>query len=324
MRAIRVHTPGGPEVLQVEDIAAPVPKADEVIVKLEAIGINFIDVYHRSGLYPVPTPFTPGREGAGTVVEVGANVTAFRSGDRVAYQGLLGAYAEYAAVPESSLVPIPEGVSFQEAASLMLQGMTAHYLATSTYPLKPGDSCLIHAAAGGVGLLLCQLAAKRGAHVIGTVSTPEKAELATAAGAHDVINYTTHDFESEVKRLTHNRGVHVVYDSVGRSTFEKSLNSLAPRGFLVLFGQSSGPVPPFDPQVLNRKGSLFLTRPTLDHYVATREELLHRASDLFAWIREGKLTVRIHQEFPLSQAAEAHRALESRSTTGKLLLIPED
>lgn len=322
MRAIRIHSPGGIEALTLDNISIPEPLPNQALVKLEAIGVNFIDVYQRSGVYPIAMPFTLGREGAGTVVAVGADVDAVRVGDRVAYQGALGAYAEYATVPAASLVPVPDGITTKQAAALMLQGMTAHYLATSTYSLQADSTCLVHAAAGGVGLLLCQIAAERGAQVIGTTSTPEKAELARQAGAAHIINYTTHDFATETRRITDGRGVQVVYDSVGRDTFDKSLDSLAPRGTMVLFGQSSGAVPPFDPQILNRKGSLYLTRPTLDHYVASRAELLHRANDLFGWVGAGKLSVRIGLEVPLDQVAEAHRALEGRRTTGKVLLIP--
>lgn len=322
MKAIRVHTTGGPEVLKYEDVPEPKAGAGEAVVKLDASGVNFIDVYQRVGLYPKPLPLTLGSEGAGTVTAVGDGVTDVRVGDRVAYQNVLGAYAEYAVVPAAQLVSVPDGVTTKHAAALMLQGMTAHYLAISTYPLKNGDTCLVHAAAGGVGLLLCQIAKMRGARVIGTVSTEAKAKLAREAGADEVINYTTHDFETEVKRITGGVGVQVVYDSVGRTTFDKSLASLARRGMLVLFGQSSGPVPPVDLQVLNRGGSLFVTRPTLGHYTATREELLWRANDIFDWVKVGKLHVRIGAEFPLANVAEAHRELEGRKTTGKVVLIP--
>jgi NADPH2:quinone reductase len=321
MKAIRVHTTGGPEVLKYEDVPEPKAGAGEAVVKLDASGVNFIDVYQRVGLYPKPLPLTLGSEGAGTVTAVGDGVTDARVGDRVAYQNVLGAYAEYAVVPAAQLVSVPDGVTTKQAAALMLQGMTAHYLAISTYPLKSGDTCLVHAAAGGVGLLLCQIAKMRGARVIGTVSTEAKAKLAREAGADEVINYTTHDFETEVKRITGGVGVQVVYDSVGRTTFDKSLASLARRGMLVLFGQSSGPVPPIDLQVLNRGGSLFVTRPTLGHYTATREELLWRAKDVFDWVKARKLRVRIGAEFTLANAAEAHRELEGRKTTGKVLLI---
>jgi NADPH:quinone reductase len=322
MKAIRVSRAGGPEVLQLEDVPDPTPGPGEAVVRLEAIGVNFIEIYHRRGLYSSPLPFTPGTEGAGTVVSVGPDVTGLRPGDRVVSVNLLGSYAELARAPAERLVLLPETVDTRTAAAAILQGLTAHYLATSTYPLRSGDWCLIHAAAGGVGLLLSQVARDRGARIIGTVSTAEKAELARAAGVHEVVLYTQQDFVSEARRITNGRGVSVVYDSVGKTTFEGSLNSLAPRGMLVLFGQSSGPVPPIDPQLLNSKGSLFLTRPTLAHYSATKEELGARAGDLFQWIMTGALSVRVDRTHPLAQAADAHRALESRGTTGKVLLIP--
>ena len=322
MRAIRVHAPGGAEVMQLETVPDPTPGPGEVVVQMEATGVNFIEVYQRTGLYPQPLPFTPGAEGAGTVVAVAPDVTTVRVGDRVASETMRGTYAERAVAKAERLVVLPDGIDARTGAAIMLQGMTAHYLASSTYPLQRGDTCLVHAGAGGVGLLLTQIAVKRGARVITTVSTEEKAALSRAAGAHDVIRYTTQDFVAEVKRLTDGRGVQVVYDSVGRTTFDGSLDCLARRGMLVLFGQSSGPVPPVDPQVLNRKGSLFLTRPTLAHYVATRDELEARASDLFAWIADGTLQVRVGAEYPLGEAAEAHRALEGRRTTGKVLLRP--
>lgn len=321
MKAIRVHSPGGPEVLRYEDVPEPTPKPGEAVVKLEAIGLNFIDVYVRTGLYPAQTPIILGQEGAGTVTSVGPGVTEVKVGDRVAYTGVLGAYAEYAAVPANRLVRLPDEVSTRQAAALMLQGMTAHYLTHSTYKLKPGDTCLLHAAAGGVGLLLTQIAKLKGARVLGTVSTEQKAQLAREAGA-EVILYTRDDFETEVKRLTNNGGVQVVYDSVGKTTFTKGLNCLALRGMMVLFGQSSGPVGSLDPQVLSQKGSLFLTRPTLVHHILKREELLERSGELFKWIRAGQLRVRVGAEFPLSQASEAHRQLEARKTTGKVLLLP--
>ena len=322
MRAIRIHEFGDPEVYRYEEIPEPVPGAGEVLVAIEAVGVNFIEVYQRTGLYPVALPATPGSEAAGTVVAVGPGATEFRAGDRVAWQGGSGAYAERAAVPADRLVPLPEDVSTKQGAAAMLQGMTAHYLACSTFPLKPGDACLVHAAAGGVGLLLCQIAKRRGARVIGTVSTPEKAALARAAGADEVILYVEQDFEAEVRRATDGAGVQVVYDSAGRTTFERSLRCLAPRGMMVLYGQSSGPVGAFDPQVLNQRGSIFLTRPVLGHYTATRAELLQRANEVLGWVRDGTLRLRIEHEFPLSQAAEAHRQLQGRATTGKLLLIP--
>jgi NADPH:quinone reductase len=322
VKAIRVHKTGGPEVLRLEDVPDPAPEPGETVVRLEAIGLNFIEVYQRTGLYRSTVPFTPGGEGAGRVVAVGKDVSAVRPGDRVASTSLRGSYAELARVPADKLVPVPDDVETGLAAAVLLQGLTAHYLAISTYPLTEGSWCLIHAAAGGVGLLLCQIAKARGARVIGTVSTEEKAALAAEAGADHVVLYTRQDFVSEARRLTGGRGVAVVYDSVGQSTFEGSLNSLAPRGMLVLFGQSSGPVPPVDPQVLNAKGSLYLTRPTVTHYTATRDELLTRSRDLFVWMESGRLQVRIDRTYPLADAAAAHRALEGRETKGKVLLLP--
>jgi NADPH:quinone reductase len=322
VKAIRVHKTGGPEVLRLEDVPDPAPESGETVVRLEAIGLNFIEVYQRTGLYRSTVPFTPGGEGAGRVVAVGKDVSAVRPGDRVASTSLRGSYAELARVPADKLVPVPDDVETGLAAAVLLQGLTAHYLAISTYPLTEGSWCLIHAAAGGVGLLLCQIAKARGARVIGTVSTEEKAALASEAGADHVVLYTRQDFVSEARRLTGGRGVAVVYDSVGQSTFEGSLNSLAPRGMLVLFGQSSGPVPPVDPQVLNAKGSLYLTRPTVTHYTATRDELLTRSRDLFVWMESGRLQVRIDRTYPLADAAAAHRALEGRETKGKVLLLP--
>ncbi len=322
MKAIRVHTIGGPEVLIYEEIAKPEPGNGEARVKIEASGVNYIDTYQRTGLYKVPLPFILGQEAAGVVDAVGAGVTEVKPGDRVAYASALGAYAEYAIVPAWRLVPVPEGVDARQAAAAMLQGMTAHYLACDTFPLKPGDTALVHAAAGGVGLLLVQIAKMRGARVIGTVSTEEKAALARQVGADDVILYTETDFEAAVKQLTDGKGVDVVYDSVGKTTFDQSLNCLRRRGYMVLFGASSGPVPPLDPQVLNAKGSLFLTRPLLAHYTADRAEVLARAHDVFEWVRAGKLHIRIDRTFPLAQAADAHRALQSRATKGKILLLP--
>ncbi|HSE94072.1 MAG TPA: quinone oxidoreductase [Methylomirabilota bacterium] len=322
MKAVRVHTPGGPDVLRHEDVPQPTPKAGEAIVKLDAAGLNYIDVYFRTGLYKAEVPFTPGMEGGGTVAAVGAGVTDVKVGDKVAYTGVAGAYAEFAAVPAARLVALPAGVTTKQGAAAMLQGLTAHYLACSTYPLKAGDTCLVHAAAGGVGLLLVQMAKMRGARVIGTVSTPEKAKLAREAGADETILYTQQDFEAEVKRMTGGKGVQVVYDGVGKTTWDQSLNSLAPRGTMALYGASSGPIGQIDPQILNAKGSLFLTRPSLNHHIATREELLQRSGDVLGWIRDGKLQVRMEFAFPLKDAAEAHRALEGRKTTGKVLLLP--
>ncbi|MBI4280551.1 MAG: quinone oxidoreductase [Armatimonadetes bacterium] len=322
MKAIRIHEIGGPEVLRYEDVAAPEPGPREARVKVEAVGVNYIDIYFRSGQYRGTLPFTPGFEAAGVVEVVGPEVTDVKVGDRVAYSGVMGSYAEFTVVPAGRLLKLPAGIDARVGAAVVLQGLTAHSLAHSTYPLKPGDIALVHAAAGGVGLLLVQIAKMRGARVIGTVSTEEKAALAKEAGADDVILYTKQDFAAEVKRLTGGRGVQVVYDSVGKTTFERSLDCLAMRGYLVLCGQASGPVPPFDPQILNAKGSLFLTRPTIAHYTATREELLQRANDIFGWIASGMLKVRISETFPLKDAPEAHRRLEGRKTTGKLLLIP--
>lgn len=323
MRAIRVHAHGGPESLRFEEVPDPVPAEGQALVRIEAIGVNFIDVYHRTGLYKVPSlPFTPGQEAAGTLEAVGPGVSDLAPGDVVAYTGVMGSYAEKAVVPADRLVRLPEGLSPRDGAAAMLQGMTAHYLATSTFPLSPGDACLVHAAAGGVGLLLCQLAKMRGARVFATTSTEEKAQLAREAGADEVIFYTEQDFAAEVRRLTGGQGVQVVYDGVGQATFQGSLDSLARRGTMVLFGQSSGPVPPFDPGILNTKGSLYLTRPSLFHYMATREELTSRAADVLGWIRAGRLKLRIGLELPLRDAAEAHRALEGRKTTGKVLLLP--
>lgn len=322
MKAIRIHAQGGLEVLRHEDVPVPAPGPGQALVRIAAAGVNFIDIYHRSGLYPVSFPYTLGQEAAGTVTAIGPGVTGVAVGDRVGYTGVPGAYAELAVVPAERLVPLPPGVTARQAAAVLLQGITAEYLTSSTYALAAGNVCLVHAAAGGVGLLLCQIAKRRGARVIGTVSTDAKAELARGAGADEVILYTSQDFEAEVKRLTHGAGVQVVYDSVGKTTFDKSLNCLARRGMLVLYGQSSGPVPPFDPQLLNQKGSLFLTRPTLGHYVATREELLQRAERVLGWVADRSLAVRIGGEYPLAEAAEAQRALAARETTGKLLLLP--
>ena len=323
MKAVRVHAHGGPEVLRYEDVPDPTPGPGEALVKVEAIGLNYIDTYFRSGLYkPAALPFVLGQEAAGTVEALGPGAAGVSAGDKVAYTGVPGTYAERAAVPAARLVALPSGVTTRQGAAAMLQGMTAHYLASSACPLARGDACLVHAAAGGVGLLLCQIARMRGARVIGTVSSAEKAALAREAGADETILYTTQDFETEVRRLTGGRGVRVVYDGVGRTTFAKSLQCLSPRGMLVLFGQSSGPVPSFDPSVLASRGSLFLTRPILAHYTASREELVARATDVLDWIGEGRLRLRMEIEFPLKDAAAAHRAIESRQTTGKVLLIP--
>jgi NADPH:quinone reductase len=322
MKAIQVKQPGGPEVLELVDVPVTEPKANEAVVKLAASGVNFIDVYQREGRYKVPLPFLLGQEGAGVVTAVGSNVTSVKAGDRVAWTGLLGGYAEYAAVSANRLVAIPAGVTDQQAAAAMLQGMTAHYLCHDTYPLKRGETALVHAAAGGVGLLLVQMAHDIGARVLATVSTEEKAKLAREAGADEIILYTKSDFEAETRRLTNGQGVHVVYDSVGKTTFEKGLNVLRPRGMMVLFGGSSGAVPPFDLIALSQKGSLYVTRPTLVNYIASREELLSRSAAVFAMISSGKLKLRIAHTYPLAEAQRAHRDLEGRKTTGKLLLLP--
>jgi NADPH2:quinone reductase len=322
MKAIRVHTPGGPEALKYEDVPEPTPGPGQAVVKLDACGVNYIDVYFRTGQYKVQLPVTIGLEGAGTVTAVGPGVAEVNVGDRVAWTGVPGSYAQMNVVPADRLVKLPDGLSFKDGAAAMLQGLTAHYLVTATYPLKTGDVCLVHAAAGGVGLLLCQMAKMKGASVIGTVSTEDKAALARQAGATHTILYTKQNFEAEVKRLTNGAGVHVVYDGVGASTFDKGLSCLRPRGVMALFGQASGPVPPVDLQVLNARGSLFVTRPSLNHHIASREELLQRANDVLGWIRDGRIKLRLEHQFPLAQAAEAHRALESRQTTGKILLLP--
>jgi NADPH:quinone reductase len=325
MKAIRIHRHGGPEVLQYEDVPDPIPKPGEALVKIDAAGINFIDTYQRSGAYKIPLPAIAGQEGGGTIVALGEHLpdtNPVKAGDRVAWTGILGSYAELQAISVDRLVVLPAGVTTKQGAAMMLQGMTAQYLACSTYRLKAGDTCLVHAGAGGVGLLLTQIAKLRGARVITTVSTEAKAKLSRDAGADHVVMYTSHDFEEAVKTITDGRGVQVVYDSVGQTTFAKSLNCLAVRGMLVIFGQSSGPVPPIDPHVLGQKGSLFLTRPTLVNYIASRAELQRRSSDLFGWITVGKLRLRMEFEFPLKEAARAHQALEGRETTGKVLLIP--
>jgi NADPH:quinone reductase len=322
MRAIRVESYGGPEVLRIAEVPTPEPGAGQVRVKLAAAGVNFIDTYHRTGAYKGTLPFTPGGEGAGVVDAVGPGVTEFRLGDRVASPTMNGTYAEYALAPAERLVLVPQGVDLRVAAAALLQGCTAHYLSYSTFPLDPGKTALVHAAAGGVGRLLTQIATQLGARVLATAGSEEKAALARSAGADAVILYTKEDFEAETRKLTGGVGVDVVYDSVGKTTFDKSLGCLRTRGYLVLFGQSSGAVPPVDPQVLNAKGSLFLTRPTLVHYIATRDELLWRATDIFTWITQNQLEVRIDYEFPLAEAAAAHRYLEERQTKGKVLLIP--
>jgi NADPH2:quinone reductase len=320
MRAIRVFEPGGPESMQLVDVPTPEPGPGQALVRIAVSGVNFIDVYFRTGLYKAERPIALGNEAAGTVEAVGEGVTEVAVGDRVAYAMARGSYAEYAVVPAAVLVKLPEAVDFQTGAAAMLQGMTAHYLTHSTYPLKRGDTCLVHAAAGGAGGLVVQMAKMAGARVFGTVSTARKAEIAREQGADETILYTERDFEAEVKRLTGGRGVDVVYDSVGQTTFEKSLGSLRPRGLLALFGQSSGPVPPVDLNILNARGSLFVTRPSLGHYVATRDELLWRATDVLNWIGSGKLKLRIDRSYPLAEAAQAHRDLEGRHTAGKLLL----
>jgi len=322
MQAIQVSQVGGPEVLTPVDVPVPSPQPNEALVQIKAAGVNFIDVYFREGRYPTPIPFINGQEGAGVVTEVGSEVTSLQPGDRVAYSSRLGSYAEYAAVPADRLVKIPAELDFEQAAAAMLQGMTAHYLLHSSYPLQKGQTALIHAAAGGVGLLLVQMAKAIGGRVIATAGTQEKAQLARDAGADECIVYTEADFETETKRLTNNEGVHVVYDGVGKATFDKDLNVLRPRGYLVLFGGSSGAVPPFDLIKLSQKGSLFITRPTLAHYTATREELEWRASDVLGAISRGELKLRIYKTYPLADAAQAHRDLEGRKTTGKLLLRP--
>lgn len=322
MRAIRIHEYGSADVLRTDDVPVPEPQAGEALVKLEAVGLNFIDIYQRSGLYKTPLPFVAGNEGAGTVAAIGAGVTEVKVGDRVAWANSMGSYADYAIVTAAKLVPVPSGVDTRTAAAVMLQGMTAHYLTHSTYNLSKGQTCLLHAAAGGVGLLLTQMAKLKGARVIGTVGSQEKAEVARSFGVDEVVLYTQSDFETEVRRLTDGRGVPVVYDGVGQDTFDKSVNCLQPRGYMVLFGQSSGKVPPVDPLLLNTRGSLFLTRPSLAAYLQNRDELLWRAGDVLNWLASGQLKVRIGQEFPLAEAAVAHKAQESRGTTGKTLLIP--
>jgi len=322
MKAIQVSQVGGPEVLALVDAATPELKPNEALIQIKAAGVNFIDVYFREGRYPAPLPFINGQEAAGVIVEVGADVTTFKAGERVAYVGRLGSYAELASVPVAQLVKIPDELDFDQAAAAMLQGMTAHYLSRGSYPVKQGDTVLIHAAAGGVGLLLVQLAKHFGARVIATAGTDAKAQLARDAGADEVIVYTQKDFEIETRRLTDGLGVHAVYDGVGKDTFEKDLKVLRPRGYLVLFGGASGAVPPFDLMQLTKHGSLFVTRPTLKDYTATRDELEQRANDVLQMIVRGELKLRIHHRYPLAEAQQAHRDLEGRKTTGKLLLIP--
>ena len=322
MNAIQIQTTGGPEVLQLAELPIPVPGPGQVLIRVEAIGVNFIEIYFRKGTYKATMPLVPGSEAAGTVEDLGSGVTGFKPGDLVASVGVLGSYAEYALVPASQLVKVPSGLTPEQAAAGMLQGMTAHYLAKSTYPLKAGETVLVHAGAGGVGLLLTQMASKIGAHVITTVSTKEKAELSREAGAAEVILYTEQDFLAEVKRLTGGKGVDVVYDSVGKTTFEGSLNCLHPRGMLVLFGGSSGPVPPFDLIQLSSKGSLYVTRPTLWHYVATRQELEWRAGEVLGWVASGELKLRMEHMYAMADAGQAQIAMENRTTTGKILLEP--
>jgi NADPH2:quinone reductase len=322
MKAIRVEQYGGPEVLQLRDVPKPQPSKGQALIKLEAIGLNYIDVYHRTGLYPLPLPFVPGGEGAGVVEAIGDDVSEVKVGDRVAYAMGAASYAEYTVMPSWKLVRLPEWLSTKDAAAAMLQGLTVHYLLRSTYEVKKGDPILIHAAAGGVGLLMCQVAKQIGAYSIGTVSNEEKAAKAREAGANEVILYTKSDFLEETKKITRGSGVSVVYDSVGKSTYEKSLDCLRPRGMLVLFGQSSGPVPPLNPSILAQKGSLFLTRPSLAHYMLTREELLQRTNELFDWLHSDAVKLHIDSTIPLTQAADAHRRLESRASSGKILLTP--
>jgi NADPH2:quinone reductase len=323
MKAILVHHPGGPQELNYEEVDIPKPAPGQALIKIAAIGVNFIDVYHRTGLYKLPLPFTPGQEAAGTIEALGEGVTGWAIGDRVAYTSVPGAYAEYAAVPVKMLVKVPESIDLKVAAAAMLQGMTAHYLTHSTFPLKPGDTALVHAAAGGAGLMIVQMAKGLGAKVIGTMSTEAKAEMARKAGADETILYSTQDFEAEVKRITDGKGVDVVYDSVGATTFQKSLNCIRPRGMMVTFGQSSGPVGQIDPLVLTQRGSLFLTRPMLAFHIATPEELAWRAGDLLGGIASGKINIHIQKTYRLSEVQQAHRDLESRKTTGKLVLLPQ-
>ena len=324
MKAIQIRQHGGPEVLEVVEAELREPESNEAVVKIAAAGVNFIDIYHRTGLYKVTLPFTPGQEAAGIVEAVGKNVRDLQVGDRVAFAGVTGgSYAQSNVVSASKLVPVPEAISLKHAAAIMLQGMTAHYLTRTTFPLQEGHVCVVHAAAGGVGLLLCQMARMIGATVIGTTSSPEKAELAKAAGADHIIFYNREDVATRVREITNGRGADVVYDSVGKTTFQGSIDSLKWRGMMVSFGQSSGPVGPVDPLMFSQKGSLFFTRPTLAHYTADRAELEQRAADLFEWMLAGKLKVRIDREYVLDRASEAHKALESRKTAGKVLLVPQ-
>ena len=322
MKAIQIQKTGGPEVLTLVDLPNPEPKPHEAVVEIKAAGVNYIDVYFREGRYPAPIPLIAGQEAAGQVIAIGAEVKDIQVGDRVAYTGIPGSYAEYAAVPVDRLVKIPEKLDYPQAAAAMLQGMTAHYLLNSTYPLRQGETALIHAAAGGVGLLLVQMAKKKGARVIGTAGSQEKANVARAAGADEAIVYTSQDFEAETLRLTDGKGVDVVYDGVGKDTFDRDLNVLRPRGYLVLFGGASGAVPPFDLTALSQKGSLFITRPSLAHYIATRQELVQRSGEVLNMITAGELKLRLEHTYPLSEAQQAHRDLEARKTTGKILLIP--
>lgn len=322
MRLIRVREHGGPEVMKLEEGDKPAPGPGQALVRVEASGVNFIDIYYRSGAYKGDLPLTPGQEGAGTVEAIGPGVTEVKEGDRVAWAMVMGSYAQYQLVPAAKLAPVPRELSADDAAAAMLQGMTAHYLSHSTYPIKEGDACLVHAAAGGVGQLLCQIAKMRGARVFGTVGSEEKVDIARQAGADEVILYEKEDFPARVRELTGGQGAQVVYDMVGKTTFDGSLDSLAVRGYMVLVGQASGAVPPFDPQTLNRKGGLFLTRPSLGHYTRTRDELLWRSGDVLGWVASGKLKLRVERTYPLSEAAKAHEALAGRKTAGKLLLMP--
>jgi NADPH2:quinone reductase len=323
MQVVRIHEQGGPEKMRLDEVPTPAPGPGQVLVRVAAAGVNFIDIYHRSGQYQVALPFALGQEGAGTVESVGDGVSDFAPGQHVAWSSVGGSYASHALIPAARLVPVPDGVSLEDAAAVMLQGMTAHYLTHSTYPLQSNSTCLIHAAAGGVGQLFCQIARMRGAGlIIGTAGSQEKAQLARAAGAHEVVLYREQDFVAEAKRLTDGAGLDVVYDSVGKDTFDQSLSALKPRGTMVLFGASSGAVPPFDINVLQNKGSLYVTRPTLAHYTATRDELLLRSGDLFQWLKGGELKLRIDRTYPLAEAAQAQIDLASRATAGKLLLVP--